>query len=831
MQAPDRPAREGLGRALDALIDLLGRERGRLGRLPAELPSLLHAGLRASGWSAAELARTFGFATEEAAGERTGRASVPLPLWLDEVVRLTSGSGGPLPRPPGGPVTGVLWLGPERAFSWSSDGSGQVWDLADGRLEQSVRLHAGAITGAHVVDPERRLLATASMDSTVGLVDLGSGIVRRLRGHGGPVLGVLAPPARRGEPPGLVSWSADGTVRLWDPETGASRGRVAAHRGAVRSLILLDPDRDAGAPGLATGGDDGWLRLWRLPTASGSAVAEDPVLVAETRGHQAPVTALLELPLSERAFGVLPNALVSGSEDTTVGLWRLPARTLGSAETGPFELIARLEGHRLGVTDLAWTGGDPLVSASLDRTLIAWSLAEKRVLARFEEHRGAVTACTVEKGDLISASADGTVGIRRVLTGPPVAGSAEPVEAPRPLAGHRLAVRALAVEPEGRRLLTASDDRTLRLWDLEAGVALGALTGRRPAWGRPVALGGGRVLCLAGSALRIVDVATGEVTDAGSKEPVEGLAEAPSPTSGPGASFPAPRVLLWGHGRLELREPPPGPTSFPPERAASHEDRENRPVRGAALDSTGEWVATWGDDEEIEVRRRRGTELARAWLYRSHTDRVSFCRFLPDSPRLLSASWDGTLRLWRLDRPGFDTLEGHRGRILACAVDPDGKRALSAATDRTLRAWDLSALAPAGVVEGVPELVTALLAGSWGFPSMAGTADGELLLVDLDAAADPPILRRQAHEGALHDLAAIATGFRGSRIVASCGDDGAVRTWDPRSGEPLGTAWAELPLRSLTWLPEIQRLVAQDELGSLWSFRLSEDKTRFQAAS
>ena len=56
-------------------------------------------------------------------------------------------------------------------------------------------------------------------------------------------------------------------------------------------------------------------------------------------------------------------------------------------------------------------------------------------------------------------------------------GTSRAVKALRTLKGHSGPVHAVAVTPDGRRAISASDDKTLRVWDLESGQSLRTLKG------------------------------------------------------------------------------------------------------------------------------------------------------------------------------------------------------------------------------------------------------------------------------------------------------------------------------------------------------------------
>src|SRR5262249_24004897 len=73
-----------------------------------------------------------------------------------------------------------------------------------------------------------------------------------------------------------------------------------------------------------------------------------------------------------------------------------------------------------------------------------------------------------------------------------------------------------------------------------------------------------------------------------------------------------------------------------------------------------------------------------------HDDEVTAVAVTPDSRQALSASEDGTLKLWELATGELrHTFAGHNASVSAIAVTPDGHHVLSASSARTLRLWDL----------------------------------------------------------------------------------------------------------------------------------------------
>lgn len=139
------------------------------------------------------------------------------------------------------------------------------------------------------------------------------------------------------------------------------------------------------------------------------------------------------------------NILATGSYDATIKIW--------DTETG--EELRTLRGHESGIRCLQFDD-TKLISGSMDRSLKVWNWRTGECISTYTGHRGGVIGLHFGDTILASGSVDKTVKIWNFED-----------KSTCLLRGHTDWVNAVRVDTASRTVFSASDDCTIRLWDLD----------------------------------------------------------------------------------------------------------------------------------------------------------------------------------------------------------------------------------------------------------------------------------------------------------------------------------------------------------------------------
>lgn len=295
------------------------------------------------------------------------------------------------------------------------------------------------VTGVDISD-DGTLVATAGSDGTARIWDMDGEELAVLRGHTSDVVDVAFLPG--GDR--VVTAGADGTVRVWDTQSGEQFATLEGETATVES-VAASPDGRY----IASAGENQAVNVWDAETYA--PLDYSPLTVT------APLWAVTFSPDSS----LLAAAGGTGGSDGPVYVW--------DAESGEQVFNQRVHGDL--VLDLTFSpDSETLHSAAVDGTegIIDVTTGEASTVSLFPDF-GISSIAIAEDGTTAYGVGDGMVHIRP-------AGAADDSE-DTILEGHTNVVWAVAMTPDGERVVSAGRDGEARIWDVASGETVAVLGG------------------------------------------------------------------------------------------------------------------------------------------------------------------------------------------------------------------------------------------------------------------------------------------------------------------------------------------------------------------
>jgi WD40 repeat protein len=329
----------------------------------------------------------------------------------------------------------------------------------------------------------------------------------------------------------------------------------------------------------------------------------------------------------------------------------------------------------------------------------------------------------------------------------------------RTLEGHTDPVSAVVVTPDGRFAVSASYDRTLKVWDIEKGETVHTLEGHTSLVNAVAVTPDGRLAVSASGdrTLKVWDIEKGEAVR-----------------------------TLEGH------------TGW---------------IRAVAVTPDGRLAVSASGDQTLKVWDIEKGETVHT--LEGHTDWINAVAVTPDGRLAVSASDDRTLKVWDIEKgETVRTLEGHTESVSVVTVTPDGRLAVSASHDRRLKVWDIEKGETVRTLKGHTDWINAVAVTPDG--RLAVSASGDQTLKVWDIEKGEMVRTLEGHTGWVNAVAVTPDG----RFVVSASDDGTLKVWDLKTGKVVAGFTGDGPLITCAISQDGTTIIAGDQLGRVHFLQL-----------
>ncbi|MBF0623714.1 MAG: pentapeptide repeat-containing protein [Magnetococcales bacterium] len=322
----------------------------------------------------------------------------------------------------------------------------------------------------------------------------------------------------------------------------------------------------------------------------------------------------------------------------------------------------------------------------------------------------------------------------------------------RTLEGHGGGVRSAAYSPDGHSIVSASFDKTVKVWNAENGQLIRTLEGH-----------GGGVMCASYSPDNCTIVSASDDKT----------------------------IKVWDAKNGQL--------------IRTLEGHEGGVRSVSFMPNNNEIIISASDDKTIKVWNAVSGRLIRT--LEGHESWIMNAIFSPDCKYIISASDDNTLKIWESNSEKLiRTLEGHKSWVMSSACSPDGKTITSASEDKTLKVWNVENGYLIRTLEGHGKSVLSVAFSPDGQTIVSASDDGSLKVWEAGSGR----LFRTLEDHGLWVRSAVYSPD--GKTIISASDDGTLKVYNAENGKQIRTLEGHgAGVRSASYSPDGRTIVSASD--------------------
>ena len=240
--------------------------------------------------------------------------------------------------------------------------------------------------------------------------------------------------------------------------------------------------------------------------------------------------------------------------------------------------------------------------------------------------------------------------------------------------GHADFIDSVCYSPDGKYIASGSDDKTVKIWEVETGRELRTLGGHSYDVNSVCYSPDGKYIASSSrDSIKLWEVATGECikTLSGNND---NYSLCYSPDGKYIASSSRDSIKLWEVTTGECIKTFEGHTGF---------------IESICYSPNGKYIVSGSWDKTIKLWDVASGECIKAFA--GHTDRINAVCYSPNGKYIVSGSEDKTIKLWEAATGEcIKTLSGHTSPVYAVAYSLDGKTVASGSFDHIIKIWKVA---------------------------------------------------------------------------------------------------------------------------------------------